>query len=72
MSESEIGEIRGELKEYKKQLDSLKEDLEIVVRFSSLDLIGQIAQYASGVPGVDPAIKEKCERFIERHRFLIS
>jgi hypothetical protein len=72
MGEGEIGEIKDELKEYKRQLGLLKEDLELVVRFSSLGLIAQIAQYASGVPGADPAIKEKCGRFIERYRFLIS
>jgi hypothetical protein len=34
MSEDEIGEIKDELKEYKKQLDALREDLKIVIKHS--------------------------------------
>jgi hypothetical protein len=36
MSEDEIGEIRDELKVYKEQLDSLREDLKIVVNSEQL------------------------------------
>jgi hypothetical protein len=32
MSEDELGEIRDELKEYKKQLDALREDLRLLIR----------------------------------------
>ena len=34
MSENEIGEIRDELKAYKEQLDSLRDDLRIVFQYS--------------------------------------
>jgi hypothetical protein len=39
MSEDEIGKIRAELKAYKEQLDSLKEDLKILMLFSNPNLI---------------------------------
>ncbi len=34
-SNNASGSLQDELKEYKRQLDSLKEDLEIVIRFAS-------------------------------------
>jgi hypothetical protein len=34
MAEDDIGEIRDELNEYKKQLDSLREDLRLLIRHS--------------------------------------
>jgi hypothetical protein len=34
MSEDDIGEIRDELKVYKAQIDALREDLKIVVKYS--------------------------------------
>lgn len=68
MSEDNIGELRDEVKAYKGQLDSLKEDLEIVIKFANPHLIGHVNQYATGFPGADPAVREKCLRFLERHR----
>jgi hypothetical protein len=34
MSEDEIGELKDELKAYKEQLDALREDLKIVIKYS--------------------------------------
>jgi hypothetical protein len=70
--ENEVAEIRDELAAYKKQIDSLKEDVEILIRFANPHLLGQVAQYVSGVPSADPTVKEKGRRFIERYRSLIQ
>ena len=35
MIEEEIGELGDQLREYKKQLDALREDLKIVVQYST-------------------------------------
>jgi len=35
MSEDEIGEIKDELKAYKEQLDALRRDMEVVVKYST-------------------------------------
>jgi hypothetical protein len=43
--ENEVAEIRDELAAYKKQIDSLKEDVEILIRFANPHLLGQVAQY---------------------------
>jgi hypothetical protein len=67
MSEDEIGKIRDELKAYKEQLDSLKQDMEIVIRFANPYLIGQVNQYATGVRA-DPVVAEKCRKFVQRYR----
>ena len=64
-----IGEIRDELKAYKEQLDLLKEDLEIILRFGSFQLANQ---YATGVPSADPVLKAKCLKFVERYRHLVQ
>jgi hypothetical protein len=45
MSEDEIGEIRDELKAYKEQLDSLREDLTLLIRHNITaqhDIIGWV------------------------------
>lgn len=47
MSEDEIGELRDELKAYKEQLDALREDLKIVVKYSG-QLQQAIVNAASG------------------------
>jgi hypothetical protein len=70
--ENEVAEIRDELAAYKKQIDSLKEDVEILIGFANPHLLGQVAQYVSGVPSADPTVKEKGRRFIERYRSLIQ
>ena len=49
MSDEEIGELRDELKAYKEQLDALREDLKIVIKYSG-QLQDAIVQAASG-PG---------------------
>jgi prefoldin subunit 5 len=33
MSDEEIGEIKDELKDYKKQIDALRRDMEVVVKY---------------------------------------
>jgi prefoldin subunit 5 len=35
MSEEEIGEVKDELNEYKKQIDALRRDMEVVVKYSA-------------------------------------
>jgi len=61
MSEDdEIGSIQDEIREYKRQLDLLREHLEIVIRFANVFLVHQANQYASGNPAADPVVKEKC------------
>ena len=35
MSDEEIGEIKDELKEYKNQIDALRRDMEVVVKYST-------------------------------------
>ncbi|MGA8478274.1 MAG: hypothetical protein WB696_09975 [Chthoniobacterales bacterium] len=37
----DIGEIRDEIREYKKQLDLVKEDLEIIIRFYRATCLGR-------------------------------
>ena len=46
MIEDELGEIRDELKEYKKQLDALKNDLEVIIQMANL-------RYAIGLPSTN-------------------
>jgi hypothetical protein len=70
MSEDEIGEIKDELKAYKEQPDSLKEDLRILILFSNPYLIGQVQQYVSGVPNAVPSVKEKYVKFLQRYGSL--
>jgi hypothetical protein len=70
MSEDGIGEIRDELRAYKEQLDSLKEDLKVLSLFSNEFLIGQVRQYVQGNPGAKPDVKEKCVKFLERYGSL--
>jgi hypothetical protein len=43
MSEDEIGEIRDELKAYKEQLDSLREDLTLLIRLGTASLLSTIS-----------------------------
>jgi hypothetical protein len=70
LSEDELGKIRAELKAYKEQLDSLKEDLKILMLFSNPNLIGQVQHYVSGVPNAVPAVKEKYVQFLQRYGSL--
>ena len=70
MSEDDLEQVPDALDAYKKQLDSLKEDLEVVILFANQYLIGQVTQYTTGVPNAIPDIKEKCLRFLERHGSL--
>lgn len=70
MSEKDLEQVPDKLAAYKKQLDLLKEDLEIVIRFANPHLIGHVKQYATGFPAADPIVKDKCLRFLERHRSL--
>ncbi len=67
----EIGQIRDELKEHKRQIDLLKEDIAILTQFANPYLIGQVNQFAIGIPGTDSVFKQKCERFVERYRYLM-
>jgi hypothetical protein len=67
MSEEEIGEIRDELKAYKEQLDTLKNDLEVIIQMANPHLIGQARHYVQGNPSAKPELKEKCVKFLERH-----
>jgi hypothetical protein len=70
--DNDIGEIRDELEAYKKQLALVKEDLEMVIQYANVYLVQQVNQRAIGNPSVDPEVKEKCLRFVERWRHLVQ
>jgi hypothetical protein len=65
MSEDDLEQVPDALKAYKKQLDLVKEDIEVLTLFSNPYLIRQVDQYTTGVPTAKPDVKEKCLRFLD-------
>jgi hypothetical protein len=72
MSQDEIGEIKDELKAYKKQLDALREDLNIVVKYSEqlhhsvLHIAAQSEQSRFG------ADVKRCQEFRDKYQIRIG
>jgi hypothetical protein len=67
------------LKEYKKQLDLLKEDLKMVLRFSHPNIVQQARIYFSSVrstvqwanpPSDDSELREAVKSFVDRYGTL--
>jgi hypothetical protein len=73
MSEEEIGEIQDALKEYKRQLDLVREDLSLLIRHSSMaqqDIIGYANQ--KGNQAYDQEEVERCRLFVEKYKFKVG
>jgi predicted transposase YbfD/YdcC len=73
MSEDEIGAIKYELKAYKEQLDTLREDLTLLIRHSFTaqhDIQGWVN--ARGNPGYDQQEVERCRKFSKKYKISIS
>jgi hypothetical protein len=73
MSEHEIVKIRDELKVYKEQLDTLREDLSLLIRHSHTaqhDINGWVN--ARGNPGYNQQEVERCRKFLEKYNISIS
>ena len=68
MSE-EIGEIKDELKSYKKQIDELREDLKMVVKYSYTSTNSVIAIAVKA--GIPPLIKPRLEMQEFRDKYQI-
>jgi hypothetical protein len=72
MIDEEIGEIRDTLSEYKRQIDALREDLKIVVRYShSLRNSVFSVSNQSGNAGFDQAEVKKCKEFRDKYQIQI-
>ena len=71
MAEDDIGEIRNELKEYKKQLDALREDLKLLIRHSP-QVQNEIVAVSNqrGNRSFDGAEIERCRVFVEKYGIL--
>jgi hypothetical protein len=73
MSEDDVGEIRDELAEYKKQFDSLREDFGLSVRHSALDWSDIIpTSNQRNNPGYNQAEVERCRKFVEKYGIRIG
>jgi hypothetical protein len=72
MSEDEIREIKDSLKAYKEQLDALREDLKIVVKYSA-SLRDQVLTVAnqSGNPIFIEAEVKRCQEFRDKYQIHI-
>jgi hypothetical protein len=73
MSEDEIGEIRDELKAYKEQLDSLREDLTLLIRLGTASLLSTISLGGwmhGGNPGYNQEEVERCRKFSKKYKDL--
>jgi hypothetical protein len=72
MSEDEIGEIRDELRVYKEQLDALREDMKIIVKYTEqlrhavLHIINQ-----KGNPRFEAEIP-RCQEFVDKYQIKIG
>jgi hypothetical protein len=68
MSDDEIGELRDELRA-KEQLDALREDLKIVVRYSTT-LRNSVINISnqSGNAGFDQAEVKRCQEFRDKYQ----
>jgi hypothetical protein len=65
------------IRDYQKQLQSLKEDLEIVIRFSHPNAVQAASNYAAALsgsqsvwanaPDADPAFRERCKEFAKKY-----
>ena len=74
--EKRLEESEEAIKEYQKQLQSLKEDLEIVIRFSRPNAVQTARDYGAGMgsqsvwvnaPDDDPAFRERCKQFAKKY-----
>jgi len=74
-------ELQEQIKEYAKQIEQLKEDLKIVIRFSSPNAVAQARQYGrargsqsawTNVPtnADDAAFCDRCIKFAEKYSEL--
>lgn len=73
MSENDIGEIRKELEAYKKQLDSLQDDLKLLIKHARTahnDIIATANQ--QGHHGDDEAEVERCRKFLKKYNIRVG
>jgi hypothetical protein len=72
MSEEEIARIQNELKTCKEQLDALREDLKIVVKYTA-SLRDQVLTVAdqSGNPSFAEAEVKRCQDFRDKYKIHI-
>jgi F0F1-type ATP synthase membrane subunit b/b' len=73
MSENDIGEIREELEAYKKQLDSLQEELKLLIKHAPTahnDIIATANQ--QGHQGGDQAEVERCREFLKKYDIRVG
>ena len=68
MSDEEIGEIRDELKAYKEQLDAMREDLKLVVKYST-STCNQITAVAVQEEQFGPDV-QRCRAFCHKYQLL--
>jgi hypothetical protein len=73
MSEDEIGEIKDELKAYKKQLDALREDIHTVILYST-SMRNSVLSVAnqSGNRIFDQAEVKRCQEFRDKYQIQIG
>jgi len=73
MNEDEIAELIDELKAHKKQLDALREDLKIVVKYS-YTLSNSVISIAdqTGNANFDQAEVKRCQEFRDKYQIRIG
>jgi hypothetical protein len=67
MPDEDFEQIPDELKAYKQQLDAVKADIEILIRFANPHLLGQVDNYILNKKGTDPTGVAECVDFLKRH-----
>jgi len=70
MSEEEIGEIKDELKAYKEQLDELREDMKIVVQYTT-SLRNSVINITNQ-SGHDPAEVKRLREFRDKYQIRVG
>jgi hypothetical protein len=74
--EERLEEIQDEIDAYTKRIQSLEEELNVVIRCSVGNIVDQVRQRMEGIvrspfansPAEDSAFREQCRRFFEKYR----
>jgi hypothetical protein len=72
MSDDEMGEIKDELAEYKRQLDVLREDFKLLIKHSVNAKNSMLhTSNQRDVHGFDKADIERCSAFVKKYEISI-
>jgi hypothetical protein len=67
MADKDLEQMQDELKAYQEQLGTLRDEVALLFRFSTI-VRGQILAYAKGAsPTFDPVLVEKCKKLVEKY-----